>query len=163
MRTEAVQIYTDGSCKANRGSDPGGYGAVILYLNGDTVEIWGSELSTTNNRMELTAVLEACALLEDGTEARIFSDSRYFTDAYNQGWIARWRNRDFKNVKNEDLWRRIEFQMKRLHLTLEWVPAHAGVVHNERADTLAKKGTRDAINGQRLRSYYGTENLERPV
>ncbi|WP_431104557.1 ribonuclease HI [Roseateles noduli] len=136
-----VVIYTDGACKGNPG--PGGWGAWLK--SGDhEKELFGGERNTTNNRMELTAVIEALTSLKRSCNIVIYTDSEYVRKGMTE-WIAGWQRRgwktaDGKPVKNADLWQRLE-ALRKLH-TVEWrwVKGHAGDPGNERADALANKG-----------------------
>lgn len=140
--TEAtVEIYTDGACKGNPGV--GGWGAILLYGDHEK-EIFGGELQTTNNRMELLAVIRALEALKRGCRARVHTDSRYVHDGISQ-WLPNWKRRgwrtaDNKPVKNADLWRELEAQASRHRVEWVWVRGHDGDVGNERADVLANQG-----------------------
>jgi ribonuclease HI len=139
--SEVVEIYTDGACKGNPG--PGGWG-VLLTRNGKTHEYHGGEAHTTNNRMELVAVIRALEALEHGTVARLHTDSQYVQlgiSTWIRDWKKRgWRTADRKPVKNEDLWRRLD-ELAALHqVEWVWVRGHEGNVGNERADELANLG-----------------------
>jgi len=132
----SVDIYTDGSALGNPG--PGGYAAVLL--SGDKrLEISGGFALTTNNRMELKAVIEALRVLKgQGHFIRLYSDSKYVIDAFAQNWLATWQKRDWKNVKNPDLWQAL-LPLTNLHrIEWCWVKGHADVPENERCDVLAK-------------------------
>jgi ribonuclease HI len=133
-----VTIYTDGACRGNPG--PGGWGAV-LAMDGHEKELSGGALQTTNNRMELTAVIEALAALKRGLEVRVFTDSQYVRKGILEWlvqWKARgWRTADKKAVKNQDLWERLEKEAARHRIEWHWVKGHSGVPENERADRLA--------------------------
>lgn len=136
-----VEIYTDGACKGNPG--PGGWGAV-LNAGGQEKELFGGEALTTNNRMELTAVIQALAALNRPSRVRLHTDSQYVQLGVSQ-WLANWKRRGWRTadgqaVKNEDLWRRLD-ELAREH-TVEWiwVRGHAGDRGNERADALANRG-----------------------
>jgi len=141
MTETKIAIYTDGACKGNPG--PGGWGA-ILQLGSQEKELWGGEPATTNNRMELTAVIEALAALKRPVSATVYSDSQYVLNGISQwihGWKKNgWRTSDKKPVKNADLWQQLD-RLASLH-TLEWVwvKGHAGHPENERADALANRG-----------------------
>ena len=141
MTENKIAIYTDGACKGNPG--PGGWGA-ILRLGKQEKELWGGEPATTNNRMELTAVIEALAALKRPVSATVYSDSQYVLNGISQwihGWKKNgWRTSDKKPVKNADLWQQLD-RLASLH-TLEWVwvKGHAGHPENERADALANRG-----------------------
>jgi len=136
-----IQIYTDGACKGNPG--PGGWGA--LLISGATEkELCGGESVTTNNRMELTAVIEALAALKRPCDVVLFLDSEYVRKGITE-WIAGWKARGWKTaskapVKNEDLWRALDAEASRHQIKWLWVRGHAGHVENERADALARRG-----------------------
>jgi ribonuclease HI len=141
MNDEAVEIFTDGACRGNPG--PGGWGA-LLRFNHQEKELWGGEAATTNNRMELTAVIRALEALKRPSQVRLYTDSQYVQkgiSAWIHDWKRRgWRTADKKPVKNEDLWRRLD-ELAALHdIGWHWVKGHAGHVENERADRLANKG-----------------------
>ena len=139
MRT--VEIYADGACRGNPG--PGGWAAVLMS-DGREKEIYGAEPLTTNNRMELTAVIRALeALKKPGTSARVYTDSQYVIKGIEEwvaSWKARgWRTADKKPVKNQELWERLDELAARHSLEWHWVRGHSGVVGNERVDALANK------------------------
>jgi ribonuclease HI len=136
-----VVIYTDGACKGNPG--PGGWGA-WLASGGHEKELWGGERQTTNNRMELTAVIEALASLKRRCNVTIYTDSEYVRNGITS-WIHNWKLRgwktaDKKPVKNEELWRRLDELAQQHVVTWRWVKGHAGDPGNERADALANRG-----------------------
>ena len=136
-----VDIYTDGSCKRNPG--PGGWAAILMY--GDvSKEISGGEAMTTNNRMELTAVLSALSALREPCEVTLTSDSKYVLDALSKGWAKGWQARgwiksDKKPALNPDLWERLLAECGRHQIEFIWVKGHAGHPYNERCDQLAQK------------------------
>ena len=106
---KSVTIYTDGACSGNPG--PGGWGAILMY-NGTSKEISGASKDTTNNIMEITAVLEALKLLKEECEVKVYSDSAYVVNAFNQGWIYNWRKNNWRTagkdpVKNQELWQEL--------------------------------------------------------
>jgi ribonuclease HI len=131
-----VDIYTDGSALGNPG--PGGYAAVLL--SGDRrLEISGGFSCTTNNRMELMAVVEALQALRGNDHTiRLYSDSKYVVDAFVKDWIGGWKRRDWKNVKNIDLWQRLLPLTHQHQITWHWIKGHAEIPENERCDVLAK-------------------------
>jgi len=139
--TGAVQIYTDGACKGNPG--PGGWGALLRWGEHEK-ELFGGEARTTNNRMELTAVIRALAALERPMRVELHTDSQYVQKGITEwlsGWKRRgWRTADRKPVKNEDLWRELEAQVARHDVRWHWVRGHSGHPENERADALANRG-----------------------
>jgi ribonuclease HI len=144
--TDIVEIYTDGACKGNPGA--GGWGAT-LQRGGKLKELYGGEPNTTNNRMELTAVIRALEALEPGSQVRLHTDSQYVQLGIS-GWIRNWkkngwRTADKKPVKNEDLWKRLD-ELAAVHrIEWLWVRGHAGNVGNERADVLANLGVAQAL------------------
>ncbi len=135
-----VMIYTDGACFGNPG--PGGYGAVLLY-NGTKKELSGGRRETTNNRMELMAVIEALASLTRPCEAEVVTDSKYVRDAIEKKWLAGWRKKGWITasktpVKNQDLWKRLIPLLETHKVKFSWVRGHSGHPENERCDVLAK-------------------------
>jgi ribonuclease HI len=135
-----VEIYTDGACRGNPG--PGGW-AAFLSVDGREKEIAGAEALTTNNRMELTAVIRALELLRRPVSARVFTDSQYVRRGITE-WLSAWKARgwltaDRKPVKNQDLWQRLEELAAAHRIEWRWVPGHAGVPGNERVDRLANQ------------------------
>ncbi|MBN8487669.1 MAG: ribonuclease HI [Burkholderiales bacterium] len=140
-----VTIYTDGACKGNPG--PGGWGA-WLRAGSHEKELFGGERQTTNNRMELTAVIEALATLKRPCKVAIYTDSEYVKNGITT-WIHNWKRRgwrtaDGKPVKNEALWRRLDELVAGHQLSWHWVKGHAGDPGNERADALANRGVEQA-------------------
>jgi ribonuclease HI len=146
-----IEIYTDGACRGNPG--PGGWAALLL-MGAHEREISGAEAHTTNNRMELTAVIRALEALKRPVHARIYTDSQYVRNGITRwlsAWQARgWRTADRKPVKNQDLWQRLAELAGAHQLEWHWVPGHAGVPGNERVDRLANAAI-DALSGQALR------------
>ncbi|PZP54431.1 MAG: ribonuclease HI [Micavibrio aeruginosavorus] len=134
----SVEIYTDGACSGNPG--PGGWGAVMRF-NGAEKELSGGENPTTNNRMEMMAVIKSLEALTRPCKVDLYTDSKYVKDGLEQwlaGWKARgWKTADKKPVKNMDLWIELENQISRHDVKLHWVKGHAGHPENERADQLA--------------------------
>lgn len=134
-----VDIFTDGACSGNPG--PGGWGAILRY-NTVEKEISGGEANTTNNRMEITAVIEALAMLKEPCEVTLYSDSQYVCNALEKGWAKKWKaNNWMRNKKdpalNPDLWERL-LQLYDTHkVKIVWVKGHAGHPENERCDRLA--------------------------
>lgn len=134
-----VQIYTDGACKGNPGA--GGWGAVLVYGNYEK-DISGGEENTTNNRMELTAVIEALKLLKEPCNVTLTTDSKYVCEAINQGWLNswinnNWRKADKKPVLNVDLWQELLPLLETHNVTFIWVKGHNGHKYNEICDKLA--------------------------
>ena len=140
--TEAiVEIYADGACRGNPG--PGGWG-VLLRTGGREKEMFGGELQTTNNRMELTAVIEGLRSIGNGSRVRVYTDSQYVQKGISE-WIHNWKRRgwltaDKKPVKNVDLWKKLDEVAREHDVQWHWVKGHAGHPENERADALANKG-----------------------
>jgi ribonuclease HI len=139
--SDTVVVYTDGACKGNPG--PGGWGAFLTW-GGHQKELFGGEAMTTNNRMELTAVIEALASLKRGCRVAIYTDSEYVRNGITtwiEGWKARgWRTADRKPVKNIELWQRLEALEAQHQVRWHWVRGHTGDPGNERADRLANQG-----------------------
>jgi len=138
MTTERVQIYTDGACSGNPG--PGGWGAVLMF-KGVEKELSGFAAPTTNNRMEMTAVLEALRALKKHSVVDLYTDSQYVQKGLTEwlkGWKARgWKTADRKPVANADLWQELETAYHAHKVTIHWVRGHDGNEGNERADRLA--------------------------
>lgn len=142
-----VVIYTDGACKGNPG--PGGWGA-LLRAGASEKELWGGEPRTTNNRMELTAVIEALSSLKRRCEVALYTDSEYVRNGITtwiHGWKARgWTTADRKPVKNVDLWQKLDALAAAHDIRWHWVRGHAGDPGNERADQLANRGV-ESVRG----------------
>lgn len=140
MAIKKVTIYTDGACSGNPGK--GGWGAILIY--GDVVkELSGGEDNTTNNRMELKAVIEALKALKSPCDVEIYSDSAYVVNAFTQKWIDNWiknnwKTADKKSVKNVDLWQELLVLIKTHNVTFKKVKGHSDNELNERCDKLAK-------------------------
>lgn len=136
-----VEIWTDGACKGNPG--PGGWGAFLRYA-GREKELFGGAPATTNNRMELQAVIEALAALTRSCRVVVHTDSQYVKNGITEwlpNWVRRgWRTADNKPVKNDDLWKRLAQEVARHQVQWRWVKGHAGIDGNERADALANRG-----------------------
>jgi ribonuclease HI len=138
---EVVELFTDGACKGNPG--PGGWGAVLRY-NGREKDLCGGERNTTNNRMELLAVIEGLNALKRPCQVAITTDSQYVKQGITQ-WIHNWKRNGWKTaakkpVKNSDLWRALDEAVARHQVTWHWVKGHSGHPENERADQLANQG-----------------------
>ncbi|MDH4188189.1 MAG: ribonuclease HI [Nitrospira sp.] len=136
-----IEIYTDGACSGNPG--PGGWGALLRIDNVET-ELCGGEPATTNNRMEMLAVIEALQSFSQPIEARVYTDSQYVQKGISE-WIHSWKRRGWKTaskepVKNEDLWRRLDVLASGHKLEWHWVRGHNGHPENERVDALARAG-----------------------
>ena len=146
---EVVEIYTDGACKGNPGA--GGWGALLAW-NGKTLELCGGEALTTNNRMEMTAVIRALEALKRKSRVRLHTDSKYVQQGISE-WIHSWKKRgwrtaDRKPVKNEDLWRRLDELAGEHEIEWLWVRGHDGNPGNERADALANLGVEQVSQGK---------------
>ena len=134
-----LEIFTDGACSGNPG--PGGWGAILRY-QGIEKEISGSDSNTTNNRMELTAIIEALSCLKEPCDVTLTTDSKYASDGIIKGWAASWKRNgwkksDKKPALNSDLWEKI-LELLEIHkVKIVWVKGHAGHPENERCDTLA--------------------------
>ncbi len=138
---DKITIYTDGACKGNPG--PGGWGA-WLRSGEHEKELWGGERLTTNNRMELTAVIEALTAVKRSSRVELHTDSQYVRQGITT-WIHNWKRRGWKTadkqpVKNIDLWQRLETLAAEHHVDWRWVKGHSGDTGNERADALANRG-----------------------
>lgn len=151
---EEIKIYTDGSSLGNPG--PGGYGIVMLWKN-LRKEVSKGYRKTTNNRMELLAVIEALKLLNDKAKDKnilIHTDSKYVMDAVTKGWVYNWQKKNFKDKANPDLWRKFLRIYPEYKVEFQWVKGHSGDKENERCDVLAKK----AASGKDLKIDIGYEN-----
>jgi ribonuclease HI len=138
---DKVEIFTDGACKGNPG--PGGWGAWIIFGEQEK-ELFGGELGTTNNRMELMAVIEALNVLKRPCDIVLHTDSQYVQKGISE-WIIGWKARGWKTaakapVKNVDLWKALDTARERHKIDWRWIKGHAGHEGNERADALANKG-----------------------
>jgi ribonuclease HI len=136
---KTVDIFSDGACSGNPG--PGGWGAIVRYKNTERV-LSGGAADTTNNRMELTAVIEGLALLKEACDVTVYTDSRYVADGVNKGWAAGWKKngwvkRDKKPALNPELWDKLLAQLDRHRCAVVWLRGHAGHPENERCDQLA--------------------------
>ena len=136
-----VEIFTDGACSGNPG--PGGWGAILRY-NGVEKELSGGERQTTNNRMELCAVLNALSALKEPCDVVLTSDSKYVIDSVSKGWVYSWEKKgwkksDGKPALNVDLWERLLPLLETHNVTFVWIRGHAGHPENERCDALAVK------------------------
>ena len=148
-----VVIFTDGSCEGNPG--PGGY-AAIVQTGDETTEVTGGERETTNNRMELMAVIKGLQSLDEPAVVRIVTDSQYVAKGMTS-WIHSWRRKGWKTstgapVKNRDLWEALDALSRKHRVTWEWVKGHAGHPENERADALAREAIREILDNDAPRS-----------
>lgn len=134
-----IEIYTDGACSGNPGK--GGWAAVLVYKNNEK-EICGGEKETTNNRMELTAVIKALEALKEPCRVTLTTDSKYVCDAVNKGWVYSWKSKGWKKADkkpalNVDLWEQLLKQLEIHKVEFVWVKGHNGHKYNERCDQLA--------------------------
>ena len=142
-----IQIYTDGACSGNPG--PGGWCAILVY-NGVEKVISGGAPETTNNRMELTAVIKALEALKEPCEVVLTTDSKYVCDSITKGWVYSWqkngwRKADRKPALNPDLWEKLLELISNHSLTINWVKGHEGHLENERCDALAVEESKKFI------------------
>jgi len=142
-----VKIYTDGACRGNPG--PGGWGASLRY-NGHRKDLYGSEARTTNNRMEIMAVIQGLASLKRHSQVCIYTDSKYVLDGVTK-WMPNWKKNGWKTaarkpVKNVELWRSLDDALQNHQVQWQWVKGHAGDEGNECADALANKGIDEMLN-----------------
>ena len=152
MSKDEVIIYTDGAAKGNPG--PGGYGTVLLYGPHRKELSEGFEL-TTNNRMELLAVIKGLEVLtRKNISIKIYTDSKYVSEAVNQGWLFQWEAKRFKKKKNIDLWKRFLELYRDFDIKMIWVKGHAAIIENERCDVLAV----EASQGKNLQVDSGYVN-----
>ncbi|AZR73639.1 ribonuclease HI [Anoxybacter fermentans] len=152
-----VQLYTDGACSGNPG--PGGYGAILVYKN-HRKEISGGYQNTTNNRMEIMAVIRGLEMLKERCKVTVYSDSKYVVDAMTLGWVERWKKNGWKRNKKEralnvDLWERLLELCEKHEVEFVWVKGHSGHLENERCDELAtealkKEGLPIDVGGKTL-------------
>jgi len=152
MSKDEVIIYTDGAAKGNPG--PGGYGVVLLYGPHRKELSEGFEL-TTNNRMELMAVIKGLEVLtRKNISVKIYTDSKYVSEAINQGWLFQWEAKRFKKKKNIDLWKQFLELYRAFDIKMIWVKGHAAIIENERCDVLAV----EASQGKNLQVDSGYVN-----
>lgn len=142
-----VTMWVDGSCSGNPG--PGGWCAILQYKD-HTKTLCGGRFDTTNNQMELTAVLEGLKSIKETCKVTIYSDSKYVVNAVEKGWVDSWRNKnwrksDGKPAKNQDLWKPIVELLDKHDVTFQWIKAHNGNRFNEEADRIAKLETQKII------------------
>lgn len=135
-----VTIYTDGACSGNPG--PGGWGAVLIYKGAER-ELSGGEPDTTNNRMELKAVIAALEALREPCEVELFTDSQYIERAMNEGWLRAWKAKGWKRkggeLKNVELWQELDGLLQTHKVSFHWVKGHDANEYNNRCDALAVK------------------------
>ncbi|ANO50914.1 ribonuclease HI [Woeseia oceani] len=141
MTDEIIEIYTDGACRGNPG--PGGWGA-LLISGGHRKTLHGGERETTNNRMELTAAIEALNALRGKRQVKLYTDSKYVMDGIRE-WMPNWKKRGWKTaskkpVKNQDLWQALDAAVMQHDVVWQWVRGHTGNEGNEAADALANRG-----------------------
>ncbi len=146
---DRVEMYTDGACKGNPG--PGGWGALLRYKDREK-ELYGGEPDTTNNRMELMAVIKGLEALQRPVRVRIVTDSQYVKNGITQ-WIAGWKRNGWRTasrqpVKNRDLWERLDALLQDHEVEWRWVRGHTGHTENERADALANRGVEGVGQGR---------------
>ena len=145
---KTVYLFTDGACKGNPGT--GGWGVLLRYGTHEK-ELFGGEAQTTNNRMELTAVLSGLKTLNRPCDVVICTDSQYVKNGM-ESWIHNWKKNGWKTagrqpVKNADLWQQLDEQVARHRVRWQWVKGHAGHAENERADALANRGVEQVLRG----------------
>lgn len=148
-RRKHVEIYTDGACSGNPG--PGGWGAILRY-RGHERELSGGAAETTNNRMELTAVIEALQALREPCDVTLYSDSQYIVKAFNEGWLRKWQRNGWQTaakqpVENQDLWRALLAAAEPHRIKWVWVKGHADDALNNRCDELARAAAAAAAGG----------------
>ena len=154
----AIEIYTDGSSKGNPGK--GGYG-IVIKKNGNSIEISKGFRLTTNNRMELLAVIVGLEQIEKtNQEVIVTSDSKYVIDAVTKGWVFNWERKGFKKKKNPDLWKRFLKIYPKNKVIFKWVPGHSGHTENERCDELAVGAS--ITNDLEIDVYFENSQSEPP-
>jgi len=137
-----IIVYTDGACSGNPG--PGGWGAVIIFFDGTVQELSGGEKQTTNQRMEMKAAIEALRGIQPASKVELFSDSAYLVNAFQQGWLDRWKKNGWRTVKkkevdNRDLWEKL-LELDNFHeVTWKKVKGHSNDYYNDRCDYLARE------------------------
>lgn len=153
-----IYMYTDGASSGNPG--PGGYG-VVLICGGLRKELSGGFARTTNNRMELLAVIAGLEIIRwENAEVEIWSDSSYVVNAVNEGWLMKWERNEFAKAKNPDLWKRFLNVYRKHRVTFHWIKGHAGHPENERCDRLAVDAGAGAVSrGESLPKDEGYERL----
>ena len=156
-----VEIYTDGACRGNPGK--GGWGAILVYGKYEK-EMSGGERETTNNRMELLAVIKGLEAIKwENAEVHVYSDSSYVVNAINKGWLEGWQRRGYAKVKNPDLWMRFANLYRMHRVSFHWIKGHAGHPENERCDALAVAAGAGAVAAGKILppdpGYVEQENL----
>jgi len=155
-----VIIYTDGACSGNPG--PGGYG-IVLIAGDKRKEVYGGFRVTTNNRMEMTAAVEALKALKRECNVLLYSDSKYLVDSITKGWVYNWQRKGWMRTNtekalNSDLWKELLPLLKKHKVVLKWVKGHADNPENEVADRLAVKGSTEAKEKNLIDAVYEAEN-----
>ena len=145
--SNSIVIYTDGACRGNPG--PGGWGAT-LSIGNHQKELYGGEVDTTNNRMELRAAIESLRALKQESSVELFTDSQYVKNGILQ-WLANWKKKNWmtsarKPVKNKDLWEQLDAEVSRHQINWHWVKGHSGNEGNEKADRLANLGIDEMLS-----------------
>jgi ribonuclease HI len=148
-------VYSDGACAGNPG--PGGWGTIVAFPDGHEEEFSGGEPQTTNNRMEMMAVLQGLSRIPNDSAARVVTDSQYVVNGA-KSWLASWKRKGWrtstgKSVLNRDLWESIDAELERLALVWEWVRGHAGHPENERCDQLARNAIQQFSRARNVRAY----------
>lgn len=155
MDKKEVTIYTDGACSGNPG--PGGYGTVLIY-NGSRKELSGGFRNTTNNRMEITAVIKGLEALKQPCSVTVYSDSKYVVDAFEKGWLNNWQKNNWRKsnkekVLNIDLWQRLLELMQTHQVRFQWVKGHHENAENNRCDELAVQAAKQPELPEDIREY----------
>ncbi|NLL40015.1 MAG: ribonuclease HI [Clostridiales bacterium] len=148
MNLKKVSIYTDGACSGNPG--PGGWGTILMYKK-NKKELSGGEAMTTNNRMELMAVIAGLEALKEPCDVTVFSDSKYIVDSINLGWAEKWQKNDWmkskkEKAKNHELWERLFKAMEPHKVEFVWVKGHAENEFNNRCDKIAVEQSKSFLN-----------------
>ena len=143
--SETILIWTDGACSGNPGN--GGWGVFIKYIDGKAIQLSGSEINTTNNRMEMLAVIEGLKYLKNYTNIVVHTDSKYVMDGITN-WIHTWKTNNWKNsqkkdVKNKDLWQELDNISRNFKIKWKWVKGHSGIEENDIADLLATNAIKE--------------------
>ena len=143
--SELILVWTDGACSGNPGN--GGWGVLIKYIDGKAIQLSGSEINTTNNRMEMLAVIEGLKYLKNYTNIIVHTDSKYVMDGITN-WIHTWKTNNWKNsqkkdVKNKDLWQELDNISRNFKIKWKWVKGHSGIEENDIADLLATNAIKE--------------------